>query len=203
MTHTINASYEEDVAPLQWSHATLHIAKKRRLYRQKEQSRHGTPQHLRQPHVLSRSTKTRAGSNHGEPTPHILASRCGSVDPLLRPGECTTKPVLLGSTSKRGGANPTKARALHRDLLQRSTTSRGTRTSTTTMTPAVATSPSTTTSPRTQLSRNHHCPRRRAAQSGLKTTLMRRGLQHGEREGGNGLTPSQAGSTEKGRGAMV
>ena len=45
-------------------------------------------------------------SNHGEPTLLTLASRCGSVGPLLRPGECTTTPVPLGEHDGAGGSRP-------------------------------------------------------------------------------------------------
>ena len=44
---------------------------------------------LRQPLASRGSAKSRASSNHGEPTPLALASRCGCVGPLLYPGECT------------------------------------------------------------------------------------------------------------------
>ena len=46
------------------------------------------------------------GSNHGEPAPLTLASRCGSVGPLLRPGRCTTTPDPSGETTKRGVLSP-------------------------------------------------------------------------------------------------
>ena len=62
--------------------------------------------HLRQPLASRGSAKTRAGSNHGEPTPLTLASRCGSVGPLLRPGECTTTPSPPGEYDEARGSRP-------------------------------------------------------------------------------------------------
>ena len=61
--------------------------------------------HLRQPLASRGSAKTRAGSNHGEPTPLTLASRCGSVGPLFRPVECTT-PDLPGEYDIARGSQP-------------------------------------------------------------------------------------------------
>ena len=46
------------------------------------------------------------GSNHGESTPLTLASRCGSVGPLLRPRECTTTPVPPGEYDEARGSRP-------------------------------------------------------------------------------------------------
>ena len=62
--------------------------------------------HLRQPLALRGSAKTRAGSNHGEPTPLTLASRCGSVGPLLRPRECTTTSDPQGEHDEARGSRP-------------------------------------------------------------------------------------------------
>ena len=62
--------------------------------------------HLRQPLASRRSAKTRVGSNHGEPTPLTLASRCGSVGPLLRPRECTTTPDPSGEYDEARGSRP-------------------------------------------------------------------------------------------------
>ena len=61
--------------------------------------------HLRQPLASRGSAKTRAGSNHGEPTPLTSASRCGSVGPLLRPGERTT-PDPPGEYDEARGSRP-------------------------------------------------------------------------------------------------
>ena len=41
-----------------------------------------------------------------EPTPLTLASRCGSVGPLLRPGECTTTPDPSGEYDETRGCRP-------------------------------------------------------------------------------------------------
>ena len=62
--------------------------------------------HLRQPLASRGSAKTRAGSNHGEPTPLTLASRCGSVGPLLRSRECTTTPDPSGEYDETKGSWP-------------------------------------------------------------------------------------------------
>ena len=66
----------------------------------------GNHPHLRQPLASRGSAKTRAGSNHGEPTPLTLASRCGSVGPLLRPRECTTTPDPSGEYDEARGSRP-------------------------------------------------------------------------------------------------
>ena len=55
------------------------------------------------------------GSNHWEPTPLTLDSRCGGVGPLLRPGECTstTTPDSSGAYDEtRGCCRPQIATGL-------------------------------------------------------------------------------------------
>ena len=47
------------------------------------------------------------GPNHREPTPLSLASRCGSVGPLLCPGESTATSSLQGH-DRRGEVDPKK-----------------------------------------------------------------------------------------------
>ena len=62
--------------------------------------------HLRHPHASRGSAKTRAWLQSWEPTPLTLASRCGSVGPLLPPRGVCEAPSLRGARRKRGEVDP-------------------------------------------------------------------------------------------------